>query len=77
MFRLRASDLSRIISGTLVTIVVGFSVAFSYLLYQLTAEINSASSFFGSAGALMYLSVEGVFLALILFAAFIVVRRKK
>ena len=68
--------MSRIISGTLVTVVVGFSAAFSYLLYQLTSEMNSANSFFGSAGALMYLSVEGIFLALILFAAFVVLRKK-
>jgi hypothetical protein len=76
MFRIRASDLTRIISGTLVTIVVGFTVAFSYLLFQLSSEINSASSFFGSAGGLMYISVEGLFLALVIFAAFAVVRRK-
>jgi hypothetical protein len=68
--------MARVISGTLVTVVVGFSVAFSYLLYELSAEINSASSFFSSASALMYLSVEGIFLALIIFAAYLVVRKK-
>jgi hypothetical protein len=76
MFRLRATDMTRIISGTLVTVVVGFSVAFSYLLYQLIGELSTATSIFGNAGTVMYFSVEAVFLALILFGAFAVVRKK-
>lgn len=68
--------MTRIISGTLVSIVLVFSVAFAYLLMQLSAEISTASSFFGSASALIYYSVEGAFLALIILAAYLVVRRK-
>jgi len=68
--------MTRIISGTLVTIVVGFSLAFTYVLYQVLTEINAASSIFGSAGAFTYLGVEGAFLAMVLFAAFSVVRKK-
>jgi hypothetical protein len=68
--------MTRIISGTLVTVVVGFSVAFSYLLYQLIGELDTTTSIFGSAGTFMYFGVEVVFLALILFGAFAVVRKK-
>jgi hypothetical protein len=76
MFRLRATDMTRIISGTLVTVVVGFSISFAYLLYQLIGELDTATNLFGSAGTFMYFSVEAVFLALILFGAFAVVRKK-
>jgi hypothetical protein len=68
--------MTRIISGTLVTVVVGFSVAFAYLLYQLVGELDTATNLFGSAGTFMYFSVEVVFLALVLFGAFAVVRKK-
>ena len=74
--RLRASDMTRLISNTLMIVVVGFSVAFSYLLFQLLAEINMVSSFIGSARAITYLSEEGLFLGLILISAFIVVRKR-
>jgi hypothetical protein len=79
MFRLKftASNMTKLISGTLVTIVVAFSVGFSYLLLQLMTQINTASAFFSSEGALMYMTVEGVFLLLVIFAAFSVLRKKK
>lgn len=76
MFRLRATDMSRIISGTVITVVAGFSVAFSYLLYQLIGELDTAKSLFGNTGTVMYIGVEAVFLALIIFGAFAVVRKK-
>ncbi len=75
--RLRATDMMKIISAAVVTVVVGFSISFSYLLYQLVTELNTVSSILGSSGAFMYLTVEGAFLALVLFAAFLVVRRKR
>lgn len=77
MLRIRASSLSRILSGTLVTVVVGFSLAFSYLLLQLSTEISAASTFFSSASALLYITVEAAFLALVIFGAYAVIRRKK
>jgi len=73
---IRASMMTRIISGTVVAVVIGFSLAFTYLLYKLAGQMTTASSFFGSAASLMYLSVEGIFLALILFAAYAVLRKK-
>jgi TRAP-type C4-dicarboxylate transport system permease small subunit len=74
--RIRASQVTRIISGTLVTVVAGFSLVFSYVLYQLVGELNAVGSAFGSPASLMYLAVEGIFLASILFAAFAVVRKR-
>jgi len=73
---IRASQVMRIISGTLVTVVAGFSLVYSYLLYELAAEMNAARTFFGSASGLAYLVVEGVFLASIVLAAYAVVRKR-
>jgi hypothetical protein len=74
--RIRASQVTRIISGTLVTVVAGFSLAFSYVLYQLAREMDAIGDVFGSRASMMYLAVEGIFLVSILLAAFAVVRKR-
>ena len=74
--RLRAADMSRIVTGTLLTVVAGFSIAFSFQLLKVSQQIDNVSSFFGSAGAIMYLCVEGIFLATVLFGAYAVVRKR-
>jgi hypothetical protein len=66
----------RIISGTVVTVVAGFSLAFSYLLYRLAGEFNAARTSFGSTSGFVYLAVEGVFLGSILLAGYVVVRKR-
>lgn len=77
MLRIRAASMVKVLSGTLIAVVVAFSAAFSYLLMQLTTEVGSASNFFATTGAMAYLTVEALFLALVIFGAYAVVRRKK
>lgn len=73
---LRASQLSKAITVAVVSLVIGFSLAFSYLLFQLSGEMGTAAGFFSSAGTLMYLSIEGVFLAVVIAGAYSVLRKK-
>ena len=74
---LRASSLSKAITAAVSAVVVGFSLAFSYLLFQLNGELGSAQTFFSSAETLMYLSIEGVFLAVVIVGAYTVLRKRK
>lgn len=67
--------MTRIISGAVLTVVVGFSLGFSYLLYQIASELSAMSNFGGSA-SLMYLAVEGIFLVLIVDTAYAIVRKR-
>ncbi|MGA2666075.1 MAG: hypothetical protein ABSF83_14135 [Nitrososphaerales archaeon] len=68
--------MSKIISGTLLTVVAGFAVSFSFQLLKVSQQIDNVSSFFGSAASMMYLCVEGVFLATVLFGAYAVLRKR-
>lgn len=74
---LRPSQLTRAIRVTVAGVVAAFSVAFSYILVQLQAQTNTASSFFSSGQSVMYLSVEGLFLGAVLAGAYYALRRKK
>lgn len=77
MSRLRASFMTKLVSGAVITIVGGFSIAFSLLLYSMIGTISTAQTFFGSAAVLMYMSVEGVFLCIVIAAAYWTLHRKK
>ena len=72
-----AAVLSRVISGTVMMVTAWFAIAFSLLLFRFFPSINSASGFFGSANALLYLTIEGLFLSLVLYASYVSVRRKE
>lgn len=76
MLRVRASLLSTIISGAVILIVGGFTLFYVLLLGDFFVLINSASSFFGSANVIMYLTIEGLFLVLVLYGGWVSVRRK-
>jgi hypothetical protein len=76
MSRLRASVMTKVVSGAVITMVGGFSIAFSLLLYNLVGTISTAQTFFGSAAVLMYMSVEGVFLCVVIAAAYWTLHRK-
>jgi len=58
------------------TVVVGFGLAFSYLLYQLGSELSAASNF-GNAASLMFLAVEGIFLVLVIDTAYAIIRKRR
>jgi hypothetical protein len=76
MFRIRANVLSKVISGTVVAITAGFAIAFSVVLSNFFSLINSPVGFFGSANVLMYLTIEFMFLFLVLYATYVAVRRR-
>lgn len=74
--RIRATDVSKIISGAVVAVTIGFSVAFLTVLGGFFSLVNSASGFFGSANVIMYLTIETLFLFLVLYGTFVSVRRR-
>lgn len=76
MFRVKASYLATAITTATATVVVGFTVFYVLLLGDFFALINSASSFFGSANVIMYLTIEGLFLVVVLYGAYVSLRRK-
>jgi hypothetical protein len=76
MFRLRASHVSGLITGAVAAVVGVFTVAFSVLLSQAFGQVPAASNFFGGASAMMYVTIEGLFLMLLLFGAYVTVRKK-
>lgn len=72
-----ARALSTVISGTVVVLVAGFTVAFVSRLGALFPILNSASGFFASANLLFYMSIEATFLIVVVYAAYLSVRRKE
>jgi len=76
MFKVRAHTLSNIIAGTVVAISVAFAAAFMIVLGGFFSMIDSVSGFFGSANVLMYLTIEFMFLFLVLYGTYVSVRRR-
>ena len=71
-----ASTLSKVISGTVAAITVCFVAAFMFVIGGFFPEINSANGFFGSANVLFYLTIEGLFLGLVVYASYMSLRTK-
>jgi hypothetical protein len=74
--RIRATDVSKIISGAVVVATIGFTAAFIVALGGFFTVINSANGFFQSANVIMYLTIEGLFLFLVLYGTYVSVRRR-
>jgi hypothetical protein len=73
----RASLVGKMITGAVLGSVISFSVAFMVLLDRVFGALNTASNFFGSANVLMYLTIEGMFLIVVLAGAAFVLRNGK
>jgi len=71
-----AATLSKLISGTVAAITVCFVAAFIYVIGGFFPEIKSADGFFGSANVLFYLTIEGLFLGLVVYASYMSLRTK-
>ncbi len=67
--------MSRAIIATLSITVAAFSLAFIRMLWAVFGNIASASDFFGSAGVMMYLTIEFLFLSGVIAGAFLVIRK--
>ena len=76
MFRIRAHVLSNIIAGTVVAVSGAFTIAFVVVLGGFLSLVNSPVGFFGSANVLMYLTIEFLFLFLVLYGTYVSVRHK-
>ena len=76
MFKFRAHTVSNIIAGTVVAVSAAFSIAFMVVLGGFFSMIDSPAGFFGSANVLMYLTIEFMFLFLVLYGAYVSVRRR-
>jgi hypothetical protein len=92
LFRLRASQISKIVTGTVVGISAGFSVLFVTIIYRIFVLMNAPTTttspfpglgggfllgnFFSNADVLMYVTIECLFLAAVLFGTWMSVRRK-
>jgi hypothetical protein len=75
--RIGAAMMSKLISGTVVVLTGLFSAAFALLLVAFFPSINSPMGFFQSANALFYLTIQGMFLGLIMYAGYVSVRRRE
>jgi hypothetical protein len=78
--------------GTVIGISAGFSVLFVTIIYRIFVLINAPTTttspipglsggfllgnFFANADVLMYVTIESLFLALVLFCTWVSVRRK-
>ena len=90
LFRVRAAIVSKIVEGTVITISAGFSLVFFLVIVNMFSLMNTtntgasiggislglAGGFFSQANVIMYVVIEALFLALVLFATWIAVRRK-
>jgi len=76
VFSIRASALVKIITGTVIGITAAFTIAFTVVLGGFFSLINSPTGFFGSANVLMYLTIEFLFLFLVLYGTYVSVRHK-
>jgi uncharacterized MnhB-related membrane protein len=76
MFRLRASDVMTVISGTVAGVVVGFTISFSYLLLQIAGVAISGGIFGAGAMVMPYLTIEGAFIAAVLVGAYKALHRR-
>lgn len=77
MLRLRAHMISDLLSGIVVTATVGFSIAFTLVLSRFMPMIDNPTGFFGYANVIMYLTIEGLFLFIVVYGAYIAVRKKE
>jgi hypothetical protein len=91
MFRIKAAAISRMVEVTVVGISAVFSAVFILMIVNMFSIVNTASAgseingislgwiggFFSQANVFMYVTIEALFLALVIFATWISVRRKK
>jgi len=77
MLRFRAHMISDLLSGIVIIATVGFSIAFSLVLSRFMPMMDSPSGFFGYANVMMYLTIEGLFLFIVVYGAYVAVRRKE
>jgi hypothetical protein len=77
MFRIRPVHIVTVIQGTVLIMSLGFSALFVIEMAKTFVTISSTSTFFGSANTIMYLTIEGLFLCLILFATYITLKSKE
>ena len=68
---------SRLLTGVVLTVTAGFAVVYGLVLGNFYPLINSPVGFFGSANVLMYVTIEGLFLFMVLYAAYMSVRRRE
>ncbi len=72
----KSVSLSTIITDTFIGILAVFTLAFSYLLYRGIQIATSNASLTSTVNMFMYLSIQAVFLSLVLYMGFVVVRTK-
>ncbi len=69
-------SLSTVIADTFVGILAVFTLAYSYLLYRGIQIATSNATLTSTVNMFMYLSIQAVFLSLVLYMGFLVVRTK-
>ncbi len=67
---------SSIMTDTFIGILAVFTLAYSYLLYRGIEIATSSASLTSTVNMFMYLSIQAVFLSLVLYMGFVVVRTK-
>ncbi len=77
VFRIRPAHIVTVVQGTVLIMSVGFTALFLSLILRVFADINTASTFFGSANVIMYVTIESLFLFLIFYATYIALRKKE
>lgn len=76
MAQIRPAMMTKVVTGAVIAAVAGYSAVFLLELLRLAQALNSVQNFFSSAVTLMYLSVEGLFLCIVVAAGYWALRRK-
>jgi hypothetical protein len=77
MFRIRARMISNLLSGTVAALTATFGIVFCIVLSRFFPLLNTPDGFFGSANVIMYVTIEGLFLFIVLYGAYVAIRRRE
>jgi hypothetical protein len=66
-----------VISGTVAGVVVGFTIAFSYMLLQIAGVAVTTGAFMAGGMVMPYLTIEGAFIAVVLVGAYKALHRRR
>ena len=90
LFKFRAAAVSKLVEGVVIAITAAFTVAFLVVVANMFSLLNTVNAgttigqvslgpvgnFFGEANVLMYVTIEAIFIFLVMFATWFSVRRK-